>query len=397
MTLAAPSMSGLQAKERLARAFRRGINCAWLFVAAGPVMASPFATVVYEFAPAPGQFVNHAEFNRPSKALGAPVGGGLRAADNTSVVSLGGFGGSITLGFDHTVEDDPLNPLGMDAIVFGNAFYAGGNPNRHWAECATIEISRDANGNGLADDPWYLIAGSHIAVPADHRLIATWDDDTGDSTFPPEQRSWIPPGSFGVWQTQGYVLPAEIFGTIPLVNPSADLTVEAVFGYADYSPTLPLGEGAADGLIDTMSIHAATAVFYTKPDDPFEVGVSEGSGGGDAFDIAWAVDPATGLAAGIAAFDFIRITSAVSVEPSLLGEISTEVEAVSDVAPDPFGDVDLDRDVDLFDLAELQTCFGIGPAGGTECEVFDRGPDGVVDLADATTILGRTTGPRMAE
>ena len=68
--------------------------------------------------------------------------------------TLGGFGGTITLIFDHTVEDDPLNPFGMDAIVFGNAFWHGGDWNSHWAECATIEISLDVNGNSEADDPW---------------------------------------------------------------------------------------------------------------------------------------------------------------------------------------------------------------------------------------------------
>ena len=38
-----------------------------------------------------------------------------------------GLGGSVTIAFDHPVVDDPLNPFGLDFIVFGNAFQALGD------------------------------------------------------------------------------------------------------------------------------------------------------------------------------------------------------------------------------------------------------------------------------
>ena len=81
-----------------------------------------FASRVIEYTPAPGQFVSDPAFNDPSRSLGAPVGGGLLTADLTSLVPLGGFGGSLTLAFDTPVEDDANNPLGLDCIVFGSAF-----------------------------------------------------------------------------------------------------------------------------------------------------------------------------------------------------------------------------------------------------------------------------------
>src|SRR5690606_28851422 len=56
--------------------------------------------------------------------------------------------------------NDPLNPMGLDCIVYGNSFWTGGDPHRKWIEPALIEISQDVNGNGLADDPWYVIPGS---------------------------------------------------------------------------------------------------------------------------------------------------------------------------------------------------------------------------------------------
>src|SRR5690606_29112210 len=97
-----------------------------------------FASRVVDYAPAPGQFVNDPAFNDPARSLGAPIGAGLLTADLTSIVTLGGFGGSLTLAFDEPVEDDANNPLGLDCIVFGSAFYVAGNENRRWAEAGLI-------------------------------------------------------------------------------------------------------------------------------------------------------------------------------------------------------------------------------------------------------------------
>ena len=88
--------------------------------------------------------------------------------------------------------------------------------------------------------------------------------------------------------------------------------------------------------------------------------MSPGASGGDAFDIAWAIDPETGQLAKLNGFDFIRITSAVNVEPGPFGEKSAEVDAVADVAIDPVGDSDADGDIDLRDFAAAQTCLGLG-------------------------------------
>ena len=66
---------------------------------------SPYATRVFEYKPAPGQFINKAPFGIPENAdnvLGEPDG---------SVISLGGFGGFITVGFDQPVRKRPAKPL----------------------------------------------------------------------------------------------------------------------------------------------------------------------------------------------------------------------------------------------------------------------------------------------
>ncbi len=297
--------------------------------------ASWFATRVLDYDPAPGQFVRHPAFSDPASALGPPVGGGTLDGDDTKVVTLGGFGGSITLGFDRRVMDDPKNPMGLDFIVFGNAFWVGGDPSRRWAEPATVEISLDANGNGIPDDPWFVIPGSHLALPpAVHLDWQTWDDDIADPTWPPHQASWLPFGASGTWTTWAYRPPPAVFeGSSPVLdNPNGPwATVEGVWGYADLSPTLVLGDMNGDNAVDDPAVTAER--FYTVPDDPFEVGVTPGSGGGDAFDIAWAVDPATGQPAMLPGFDFIRITTACNVVRAPFGESSAEIGGVAIVRP----------------------------------------------------------------
>ncbi len=363
-----------------------GFASGWL------VAESPFATRVIDYSPAPGQFVNDPALNDPARATGAPQGGGTAQPNNESVVTLGGFGGSITLGFDHTVLDDPRNALGLDAIVFGNAYWVGGNYDRHWAECATIEIGLDVNRNGLADDPWYLIPGSHLTDHRPARTVVSWDDDTDDTTFPPSAASWIPAGASGEWTTSAYELPASIFGSIVVVNPVAGTGREAIFGYAEYSPTLVLGDLNGDDMVDDPLL--LPEEFFTTPDDPFVTGITPGSGGGNAFDIAWAMDASSGELVDLPGFDFIRITTAVNSVSPIFGEKSAEIDAVSDVSPDPFGDSDFDGDIDLFDIAEFQLCFGSSTTAASTCEPMDRDADEWIDAFDASTLVSRMTGPQ---
>ena len=352
---------------------------------------SPFAVDWIDYSPAPGQFIRDEAFNNPDRALGPPDGAGTLDGNELSVVTLGGFGGSITLAFDHRVEDDPLNPFGVDAIVFGNAFWSGGDRNRHWAECATIEISLDVNRNGEVDDPWYLIPGSHLTDPVTQFHTQTWDDDPSTEDIPPANLSWIPLGHSGTWTTSAYLLPSAPFGVLVVENPGAGDGVEGVYGYGDYTPVVKLGDTDLDNTVDDPS--AVPEAFYTAPDDPLEIGITPGSGGGDAFDIAWAIDVETGLPADLPAFDFIRLTNGVNAL-TVFGEKSPEIDAVADVAPDPFGDYDVDQDIDLHDVAGFLRCFGVAFAPDDPCGRLDRAGDGVVDHDDWGRFVERIAGPR---
>jgi hypothetical protein len=109
------------------------VACA--LVAAGGAMASdPWADQVVGYAPGSG--VNPG-YDNPSRALGEParfspdpdpqwasaVTPFSPAWQSQHLVSIGA-GGSLTVRFDEPVTNDPLNPFGVDLMVFGNAFFS---------------------------------------------------------------------------------------------------------------------------------------------------------------------------------------------------------------------------------------------------------------------------------
>lgn len=332
---------------------------------------NPFASEVVDISlnypdfpahrPAPGQWVNHPHFKDPDNALGAP-NGSTSVPSIVSLVSLGGFGGRIVLAFDHDVENNPANPMGLDAIVFGNGFWAENNPQLHWAEFATIEIMPELNGNTTAgDDPnekWYLIPGSHLFDSSSY-----WNTTWYRSDFPLPEAPLVQYPAYTNWpdsyQTGAHELDPIfqfINGKYVIVNPNYDDgdpdndNQEGYWGYAEYAPTVLIGDRDADnsneGFGDVNDM--PPELFYTSPDDPMTVGITAGSGGGDAFDISWAVDADTWQPAGLSSFRYIRITTAVDRYFESMGEVSAEIDAVADVRP--VGDIDGDNDVDFTDL-----------------------------------------------
>lgn len=116
-----------------------------------PVTASSskFISKIYEYAPAPGQFINDTGFGTPSLAENVLIGKARQG-----LVSLGGFGGYIVFGFDHTIE----NASGADIGIYGNPLTG---ENMEWSEPASVMVMQDLNGNGIPDDgTWLELAGS---------------------------------------------------------------------------------------------------------------------------------------------------------------------------------------------------------------------------------------------
>ena len=127
---------------------------------------SPYISKVFDYRPAPGQFVNQlpeyemgdtqADMNRKAEES---IGG-----DNKGLISLGAYGGYVVFGFDHPV----VNVIGSyDFKIWGNAVISTppGAPDGGSCEPGIVMVSYDANENGLPDDPWYELAGSEYSKP----------------------------------------------------------------------------------------------------------------------------------------------------------------------------------------------------------------------------------------
>jgi hypothetical protein len=125
---------------------------------------SPYIHKVFDFCPAPGQWVN----KLPKYEIGDTREEIIRkveeaiCGDTQGVVSLGAYGGYVVFGFDHLVENRPGK---YDFKIWGNAYYL--NPTLFAGACepGIVMVSFDANGNGIPDDPWYELAGSEYYKP----------------------------------------------------------------------------------------------------------------------------------------------------------------------------------------------------------------------------------------
>lgn len=103
-----------------------------LGLVAGPAHAvplSPYATEPISYTPGDDVI---AGFDVPENAIGEPVRANVgqfpgdagvfnSIFEPESLVSVGS-GGELTVKFDHHVLDDPLNPFGIDLLIFGNSF-----------------------------------------------------------------------------------------------------------------------------------------------------------------------------------------------------------------------------------------------------------------------------------
>lgn len=126
---------------------------------------SSYTAKVFDYLPAPGQFVNEI----PKYVTGdtyetmiAKAGKELIGED-ANIVTLGGWGGYVVLGFDHTI----VNVAGRrDFRIDGNAFGAAANPRPNApfggsCEPGVVMVAYDKNKNGKPDeDEWYEIKGS---------------------------------------------------------------------------------------------------------------------------------------------------------------------------------------------------------------------------------------------
>ena len=116
---------------------------------------NPYITSIFDFEPAPGMFANDVYKDGFKKE--DVVRTALGRINETNVgyqLDLGGFGGSIIVGFDHTVVNVPGQ---NDFKIYGGDLTDKANPPAP----GIIYVAYDKNGNGKPDeDEWYEIIGS---------------------------------------------------------------------------------------------------------------------------------------------------------------------------------------------------------------------------------------------
>ena len=125
--------------------------------------ATAYITKVFDYRPAVGQFVNDMpkyEEGDDQQTMNQKAEKAI-ANNNKGLISLGGYGGYVVVGFDHMIENKPNL---RDFRILGNSFYTDqpvkGEPDGGSCEPGVIMVSYDANQNGKPDDAWYEIAGS---------------------------------------------------------------------------------------------------------------------------------------------------------------------------------------------------------------------------------------------
>lgn len=247
--------------------------------------SNQFVTSLFEYVPAPGQFINLSLGNMAAaKSILGKEG----------LVSLGAWGGYIVLGFDHTVIN---RKDAADLMIKGNA-----QPN--FAEPGIIWVMKDDNKNGKPDDTWYEIAGSEFGktgyirnyevtytMPVPSTGDVSWKDNQGNTgvvganTF--HSQSYYPDWlSNTEYTVKGSLLPSS---NINMTNPGLIVS-------------MPFASGYADNLVT-----------------------------GDAIDISNAVDK-DGKNVVLLGIDFIKIQTAIQANMNAVGEFSTEISSVADLS-----------------------------------------------------------------
>ena len=271
-----------------------------------PDAPSAFADKVFEYVPAPTQFMNTVTvayqegFNEEDRLSLAS-----ERLRKRSLLSLGAYGGYIVVGFSQPV---PNVEGAYDFKIYGNANY---NPNA-WqdrpggsAEPGIVLVSKDENGNGMPDDPWYELAGSEYGKntetrdyeityyrPQPENADVRWTDNQGN---------------------EGYVYRND-FHTQNSYYPA----------WVEEDRITFRGTRLEDNAVEENGIWVGYAYDWGYADNhPNDTEFSQ-------FKIEWAVD-AEGHPIQLDEIDFVKIYTAVNQYAGQMGELSTEITGVENL------------------------------------------------------------------
>lgn len=266
--------------------------------------SSPYAETVFEYTPAPGQFINEESTGTWDDNITAEDAARWARSrlEKQYFVSLGAFGGYIIVGFDHSIPKTGKYEIG----IFGNAFMS---PSGSSNEAGIVYVMQDSNRNGIPDDTWYELQGSDTfsentirdyAVtyfkPATEGKPVRWTDNMGNSG----EISYLglyhsQPSYYPVWiKTDQYTLKGTKLESKTNKDPETGLWSNPPFewGYADNC-----GE-------DSMEF--------------------DGKRNCNRFRISDAIDE-RGNPVNLEYIDFVKVQTGINASAGWLGEVSTEV------------------------------------------------------------------------
>ena len=273
----------------------------------GDDVGSPFATEVFEYTPAPGQFVNNvatAGFDGSELSAQAACAYAKARLEKRQFVSLGGFGGYLVVGFDHAIT----NSGEYDLAIAGNPFEGSSEPGIVW-------VMQDENGNGEPDEEWYELVGSEsnsdgtirnysvtYHKPTAPKQPIRWEDSLGESGEIMHLAAHAHDSYYPAWiEAESYTLRGTRLAPRTHFNGSIWIQEGFAWGYVDNENNTDLwrGMGVAKGL-EFNRFRLSDAVT------------------------------AEGKPANLPHIDFVKVQTALNSQSGGLGENSTEVFAICD-------------------------------------------------------------------
>ena len=263
---------------------------------------SKYISQVFDYLPAVGQFTNKlpAYVDGDTQTEMTAKAGKALIGEKPSMITLGGYGGYVVFGFDHTILNQKDK---RDFKVLGNGFAGSSEPG-------IIMVAYDKNKNGKPDeDEWYEIAGSEYSNPTTIKnyTITYHKPTVEDSKATPEYIKWE--------DNQG----------------KSGYKAKNTFHKQSYYP-LWFGQNQlkfsgsllANNYTEKNGIWTGKQLAYGYADNA--ANNSEDSN----IDIDWAVDK-NGNPVKLMGIDFIKVYTATNQEAGWLGEISTEVAGAYDL------------------------------------------------------------------
>lgn len=265
-----------------------------------------FANKVWEYKPAPGQFINTStSAYKDGFTYEEVLEEATRKIQQKSIISLGGFGGYIVLGFPQSI---PNVEGEYDFKVKGNAYYnlkTGTGKLGGSAEPGIVFVSKDVNGNGKPDDEWYELAGSEYGKETETRgyEITYSRPESANKDIPWEDNQ----GNKGVIFRNSFHAQTSYY---PLWIKEDKITFQGT------------------RLKDNAIVENGLWIGYCYPWGYADNHRNDKEGSN--FRIDWAVDN-NGKSVTLDYIDFVKITTSVNQDAGQMGEISTEVMTVENL------------------------------------------------------------------